>query len=729
MAHHTHQPVFFSRSVLAQAAALCVITASPLAWAQAAPVLAATDAPTLGTVTVSTRTAPALSGVTGFGDEELLRTPLAVKVIDAQALNDHHARRMSDVLQLDASATDAYNAIGFWDYVTLRGFVLDPRYNFRRDGMPISAETALGLENRERIELLKGTSGIQAGTSAPGGLVNHVIKRPTERTLRTVRLDANSHGNTLAHVDLGGRLGADKAVGYRLNVAAEDMKNHLPGANGHRELVALAMDWRVRPGSLLEVELEHSRRSQPGVPGLSLTGNTLPAPNPYTQINNQPWSQPGVMSGLTGSVRFEQAINADWSWRAHATRQSLKTDDFLAYPYGCSAAATYYPDRYCPNGDFDLYDYRSLNERRVAEAVQLQTQGKWVSSWATHRLTAGILRSRQTESGQPQADNNNAVGTGNLYTLPALPADATFADPYTLRNERSTEVFAYDHVAWSPTFSTWLGMRHSRIERDSVRTNGSRATSYQQSFTTPWLALAWQFRPDYTVYASTGQGIESEVAPGRNRYTNAGQALAPLKGKQWELGVKTANAQGQAAATLFGITRPRADDAGACDVAGSCTRQMDGDDQHQGLELSTQRRVGPFTLDASAMWLSAQRRNSTIAPNLNGQRPINVPNKVIRLGLAYPVAAVPGLSIHTLVSHEGRRNVLADGSVQLPAWTKVDLGLKYKTQLAGQAATWRVGVQNAFNRRFFKEAPYQYSHVYLFPAAPRTVVLSLEAGF
>ena len=114
----------------------------------------------------------------------------------------------------------------------------------------------------------------------------------------------------------------------------------------------------------------------------------------------------------------------------------------------------------------------------MAEAIQWQTKGKWLSEWVTHHITAGILQSRQTERGQPQADNNYAVGTGNLYTLPALPADATFGDPYTNRTERSTEVFAYDHMAWSPTFSTWMGLRHSRIGRDSVRTDGSRATSY-----------------------------------------------------------------------------------------------------------------------------------------------------------------------------------------------------------------------------------------------------------
>lgn len=712
------------------AAALSTLLSTLPVQAQSVPESRA-DAPMLGTVTVRPSAAAQPAGVTGFGDDPAERTPISVRAIAASEMSDVHARRMSDLIQLDASASDAYNAVGYWDYVSLRGFVLEPNGNYRRDGLSISAETALPLENRERVELLKGTSGIQAGTSAPGGLVNHVIKRPTEQPLRKLRVEGNQHGNLLAHVDLGGRFGTDNAFGYRLNVAGEHMRSHAPGTQGERELASLAMDWRLRPGSLLEVELEHSRRSQPGVPGLSLTGNQLPAANPFTNINTQPWSQPGVMQGLTGSVRYEQALDGDWSWGAQASRQQLKANDHLAYPYGCydAGSGAYYADRYCPNGDFDLYDYRSLNERRTTEALQWHIKGSVQATGATHHVKAGVLSTRYSEVGQPQADNNNAVGTGNIYTLPALPADATFADPYTNRTERSTEWFAFDRMEWSPALSTWVGLRHSRIERDSVRTDGSRATSYAQGFTTPWLAMTWQWQPATMLYASAGQGMESVVAPGRSRYTNANQALNPLKSRQWELGARQQWQGGQASATLFSIARPMAGDAGLCTVVGSCTLQMDGDAQHRGLELSGQQQLGAWTLDASAMWLSAERRNGQINPSLNGQRPTNVPNVVLRAGAAYRVAQVPGLTLNARMSHEGRRSVLPDGSVQLPSWTRLDAGLAYQTKVSGHPAIWRVGVSNVLNKRYFQESPYQYSHVYLFPAAPRTVNVSLETSF
>jgi iron complex outermembrane receptor protein len=321
------------------------------------------------------------------------------------------------------------------------------------------------------------------------------------------------------------------------------------------------------------------------------------------------------------------------------------------------------------------------------------------------------------------------VGTGNIFSLAPSPAGTVFDDEYTNRTERTTEWFAHDRIEWNAQLSTWVGLRHSQLQRSSVRTDGSRATDYAQSFTTPWLAVAWQWRPETMVYASTGQGIETAVAPGRAEYTNAGMPLDPIKSRQWELGLKHAWHRGDLSAAVFGITRPRTDELRVGSGAGSRTFQMDGDDQHRGLELTARQRLGAWTLDGSAMWLAAQRRNGQIDPSLNGKRPTNVPDFVLRAGATLAIAQVPGLTVHARASHEGRRAVVPDGSVQLPSWTRVDAGLAYRTRLSNQPATWRLGVSNLLNRRYFQESPYQYSHIYLFPAAPRTVSLGLDMSF
>jgi iron complex outermembrane receptor protein len=94
--------------------------------------------------------------------------------------------------------------------LNVRGYTLDNRYNYRREGFPINAETMIPLENKERIELFKGTSGIQAGTSAPGGMANYVVKRPpnsVDNSIRSLTLSYGNGNNTSSALDLGGRFG------------------------------------------------------------------------------------------------------------------------------------------------------------------------------------------------------------------------------------------------------------------------------------------------------------------------------------------------------------------------------------------------------------------------------------------------------------------------------------------------------------------------------------------
>ena len=81
------------------------------------------------------------------------------------------------------------------------------------------------------------------------------------------------------------------------------------------------------------------------------------------------------------------------------------------------------------------------------------------------------------------------------------------------------------------------------------------------------------------------------------------------------------------------------------------------------------------------------------------------------------------------MDHEGRREVLPDNTTSIPAWTRFDLGARWTQALASSTLAWRAGVDNVFDRRAWREAPYQYDHAYLFPLAARTFHASVEAKF
>jgi iron complex outermembrane recepter protein len=677
---------------------------------------------TLSTITV--RPAPDPSpAVGGLSDLPLSQQPVAATVIDRHTLTDRGARRLADLTALDASLSDAYNAPGYWDQLTIRGYTLDARFNYRREGLPISGETVTGLDHIESIEVLRGLSGLQAGTSAPGGLVNYVVKRPVARAdqrLRVLRTEVTSEASVLVATDLSDRAGDAAQWGWRLNLAHESLRPAIDHTRGRRALAALALDWRSSPNTVLDAEVQWSQHRQRSQVGWSLLGSRLPPPvNPRINFNNQAWAQPGVFEGVVGTLRLEHAFSPQWRVQASVGRQQLHSDDRTAFPFGCGAENTF--DRYCSDGSYDLYDYRSDNERRTTDAAQAKLIGTVHTGAVAHEMRLGALASRATYRFDNQA--YNYVGTANVNAFSTLPEDPQRRDANTNRRERSTELFASAHSNWTPAVATWLGLRTTRIDRSSVRTDGSRPTSYADDFITPWAAITWRLSPSGMTYVSAGQGVESQVVPNRaSQYTNAGQALPALKSKQLEWGYKHQATEASAAwqqwsVALFDITRPLSniDGCARLDVR-PCTGANDGDARHRGLELASGWRwrgaeLGTLQAHVSAALLKAQRQGSTLEPTLNGLRPSNVPKHMLRAQAQWQPASAPGWRLAASATHEGNRAVVPDGSITT------------------SQVTYTLGIDNLANRRYWREAPSQFGHIYLYAGAARTLRLAAEARF
>lgn len=696
----------------------------------------AAQAQSTETITI-TGTAERLPAFAGFPGQTDARTPLQAQSWNAERLADENVTRLGDITRLDAGISEAYDATGYWAGLSVRGYTLDNRFNIRREGLPVSGETAFALENKEAVELLKGASGMQAGTSAPGGLVNLRVKRPMAgKRSATVWWEGSS--TTGAAVDLGDRNGPDGAFGWRVNAAYEDMEPRVRDTDGHRRLLAVALDWQIDPGRVVEFEIEHSRQQQPSAAGYSMRGNTVPDAHDIdllTNLNHQPWNGPVEMDGTTASLRWRQRLAEDWQLRAQAMVQKLRTDDRTAFPYGvydADYACADWCDRFAPDGTFTYWQYVSLNERRDSAALELAASGTARTGAVEHAIEFGVLRSRYR--GRFEDQIFDIAGTGKDDGSLVSPPSAGYPDANTNRDETSTELFLRDAMTLPVGWSLWTGLRHTRLARESWRTSADsdgslRATDYDQSVTTPWMALAWQWTAATMVYASWGRGVESAVVPNRPRYANAGQALPALKSRQREIGVKHAGTAVDASVALFQIERPRTGELNAgCDgdVADSCRQGVVGEQRHRGVEASVVWRTGAVDWRASAMLLDAVRHESGSG---DGLRPENVPARTLRLGADWRVAG--GVLLQADLRAEGDRVVLPyDDSVRIPGWASLDLGARWTQALAGgRSITWRTGVDNVFDRKAWKESPYQFDHVYLYPLQSRTWRASASLKF
>lgn len=716
------------------AAALAAALLAPMTEARgqaaaAAPAASASGAAaTLAPVTVTGST-PADAALAGWPGVPIGEAPIDASSISAREIRAAGARRLADLIRFDAATSDSYNAEGYIDYLTVRGFVIDNRFNYRRDGLPINAETSIPLDNKSRVDILKGTSGIEAGTSAPGGLVDYIVKRPLAQSLGTATVEWKQPGNVLAAVDLSRRFGGsdDGTFGVRLNAAAEQLRGFGDDSRGHRNLLALAGDWRLGDATLLEAEIETSHRSQPSQAAFSLLGNVVPAvPSPHVSLNDQPWTQPVVFDGTTYSLRATQRIDADWRVIAHAAQQRLVTDDREAFPFGCTASdGTYYADRFCPDGSFDLYDYRSDGEHRRESALDVHAEGRATTGALAHDLAFGGLRSWVKNTFHDYADNFAGTGTVDGRTFVPPSPDPVFAN--TDRDERSTELYASDRVRWG-AWTAWLGARHTHLERAAIDTQGNGATRFAQSFTTPFGALSIAPAAGQIFYASWGRGVESDVAPALPMYVNAGRALPAAKSTQVEAGWKGAVDAWDWELALFDLQRPSWGDVGACDGSeASCTRILQGTERHRGADGALGWRQGAWSARLSGQWLHARIESPDDATR-DGKRPTNVPATSLRAALGWSPAGLPGWAFQAAARHEGARDVLPDNSIRIGGWTVADLGARYERRAAGTTWTLRLGVDNVLDRRAWRESPYQFSHAYLYPLAPRTWRASLEAA-
>jgi len=355
---------------------------TPLALALAAsaslPSYAQTEQQNLQAVTVTGKTAPLLdvesADVSGFG-VPLAKAPQSVTVLGADLLSASAAQTLSQVIKLDASLADSYNTTGYIESLSIRGFLLDQSGNFSRNGLATSNIAPIALENMERVEVLKGVAGLQSGVSAPGGLVNYVTKVPLKDPFTRATLGADDSGGAKLQLDVNQKLGP---VGVRLNLVDENLHPQFEDANGSRQFVSLALATELSSATSVSADFAYHRKSQPSVPGLGLLdsngdglGDTLPAGvNPRLNLNNQAWSQPFEASNSTAEVALNHRIDADWGARFSVNTQSIRINDRLAFPDGCSSAENYVYPGLCANGDVDIYDYRSELGRPPRRKIQ-----------------------------------------------------------------------------------------------------------------------------------------------------------------------------------------------------------------------------------------------------------------------------------------------------------------------------------------------------------------------
>ena len=359
----------------------------------------------------------------GPAERSLLATPASVCVVTRAVMDDQLARGVVAAAGNDSAVGENYAPVGYYESLSIRGYALDNATGFKREGLTVANESSMPLENKERVEILKGAAGFEAGLASPGGVVNYVLKRPPERAARRLEFALGENGTRYAHADLGGRFGGGR-FGYRFNAAREDYHPYVRQAVGSRNFAGAFFDWRVSDRALLEIDADWQKKSQLSVPGYQLLdGRALPSGvSPETMLNNQAWSRPVEITASDLGGRFAYAFDAGPRAVLSFNRNRLVSDDAAAFPFGCSSGPA--PSAFCADGDYDLYDYRSSGEIRTATQAQAVVDGAFATGEVGHRALVNFLTSITKRPGIAAIDTLLAITTIAFdIAAPGAPGD------------------------------------------------------------------------------------------------------------------------------------------------------------------------------------------------------------------------------------------------------------------------------------------------------------------
>jgi len=660
-----------------------------------------------------------------LGNQDMQDAPFAFASYTSELIETRQAQTLADVLASDPGMRQSYGFGNFSQVFVVRGFQLysdDIAFNGLYGVLP---RQIISTEAVERVEVFKGANafinGVAPGGSGVGGAINVVSKRAEDTPNRSFSLDYANQSRVGGHLDLGRRFGEDNRFGARLNLAQREGETGIDGEHSRFSLATLGLDYR---GERLRLAADLGYQKQRVNEGrsvvyLTTTGNTstLNGKVPSAPDSRHNYAQPWSWSQLEDTYgMFSAEYDLSPSWTAYLIGGGKYTREngvyASSYVYGADGAARI--------GRL----YSPLDQETLSVASGLR--GELLTGPVSHRINLAVNGIWQEKRNAFQSTTVANRGHGNLYDGLPVPVPTASLPSGDLHHPSTTAKVQNRSLAVSDTLGFYddrvlltLGLRRQSIGADAWNAaNGARTSNYQQSITTPAYGLVIKPTEYLSLYANRVESLQQgPTAP--NAANNRGTMFAPYRSRQTELGMKLDWGRFGGNLSVFRIEQPQ----GVID--GNGNYGVDAEQRNRGIELSLFGE--PFSglrLLGGATWTEAELRGTAGGDN-DGNQAVGVPEFQFNVGADWDVPGMPGLSLNGLLLRTGGQFVDTGNDYSIPAWTRVDLGARYKTRVDAHAVTFNAVVENVADENYWASA----NGGYLTQGAPRTFKVSATVDF
>ncbi|WP_437879707.1 TonB-dependent siderophore receptor [Pseudomonas sp. LRF_L74] len=515
----------------------------------------------------------------------LRETPQSVTVIPKQVMRDQHLSSLDDVVKFTPGLSSNHRDSERYTFYS-RGFQIQ---NFQFDGIPSQMvnesqqfTTALSdMAIYDRVEVVRGATGLLNGSGSPSATLNLVRKRPTAQNQAYISGEAGAWDTYRTEADVSGPLTESGNVRGRLVGVYESANSFVDWYKTDKRVMYGALDVDLSADTLLRLSLDYQNNNADGVsfghiPLFNSDGSSTDFSrsfNPgarWSYLNN---------SHYNATALIEHTLGNDWSLKASYSH-------LYAYRRGVTGSASRgSPDR-LTGGGVSMYVNR-LDSYQTQDNADIYASGPFQLGGREHELVIGgntsytHLNYPTYQLATPSVDN--------IYQWDGNPGGKPHLSKTEENMTRQRQSGLYTAVRLKPAdpLSVIIGTRVSWWNTSEESSDDLTGEHYdpdrvkKSGVVTPYAGIVYDLDDRYSVYAS----YTNIFQPQTYYKTASGTSLDPLEGDNYELGIKGEFYDGalNASLALFEVkqknTPQLVDDSGPREIyraiAGTTTRGIE----------------------------------------------------------------------------------------------------------------------------------------------------------
>ncbi|RSO58256.1 TonB-dependent siderophore receptor [Acinetobacter lactucae] len=463
---------------------------------------------------------------------EAKETPQTINVVTRQQIEDFGLTSTRDVLRNTPGVTVSNQETERTTYMA-RGFEIS---NILTDGIgfPLSgynySNTNPDTYFYDRVEVVKGADSLTNAFGDPSATINNIRKRPTQEfqasggvsygSWDTQRYEADVSGSILPSGKVRGRIMGYEQTGDSYLDRYSSEKNGFAGI-----IEADLTDSTLLTAGYSQEQNKPNANNWGSLPLLDANGKQISYDRSYNP--NPDWAHWDNETQNT-FVELKQKINDLWTAKLTYNYLDTKHNSRLLYYYG-------YPK--ADGSGVSLIPWGG-QEHQEKHAVDFNLEGSYKLFNREHEATLGysyVRNHQQDKQSTGTINDSNVIKATTTDWASWTPQSVTWSDFTEAANYKQNinSIYAATRLHLNEDLKLLLGANY--VQAESKGESYSSPMSYRESKVSPYVGLTYNFTPEYTGYMSYTSIFRPQT--GIDKDTN--QALKPIEGKSYEMGVKS----------------------------------------------------------------------------------------------------------------------------------------------------------------------------------------------